>query len=108
MADAGGREPLGVAGGNVEAGGLLKACLGEQHPGCELPELGFGPGPEPGLGEDRRDEGGGVAGLAEGGVQREGFVVAVGAQGRKELPAFGGEQGCDLVLGCWGHAFQPS
>ena len=65
VADAGLREPFGVPGGNVEPGGLFQPGLREEHAPGEFAELGFGLGAEPGLGEDRGDQGGGVAGLAE-------------------------------------------
>ena len=65
VADAGRGETLRMPGRHVEPGGLLQAGLGEEHLAGELAELGLGPGPQPGLGQHRGDQFGGVAGLAQ-------------------------------------------
>ena len=57
-----------------------KAGLGEQHLAGELAELRLGAGAQPGLGQDGRDELGGVAGLAERGVELEGVPLVVGTE----------------------------
>ena len=108
MADSGLREPLRVPGRHREPGGLLQAGLGEDHLPGELAEFRLGLGPQPGLGEHRRDQFGGVAGLAQRRGEAEGLVLAVRAQRRQQLPALGGEDRGDVFLRCVSHAIQRS
>ena len=55
----------GVQGRDAQTGRLLEAGRGEEHSLGEGSELGFGASAEPRLVQHRRDEHGGVAGLAQ-------------------------------------------
>lgn len=89
VGDLGVEEAVGVAGGDLEAGGLFEAVGGEEH-GCgEGAEFGGGFVAESALGEGCGDEVGVVALVSEFLAEGEGLVVVVGWQAFEELPAFG-------------------
>ena len=79
--DAGIAEPAGVPRGDREPGRLLEAGAGEQHPLGELAELRARSHAQPRLPDDRRDQFGGVPGLAQ--ARHRAGDIGGGVDGRR-------------------------
>ncbi len=87
--------------------GDVHGRLGKQHLVCKLAKLGLGLGPQARLCQDGGYQLGGVAGLAQRGVERHGVGLTVRSKRAKKLPPFRGEQGREVFLRSVGHAIQP-
>ncbi len=82
-------EPPGVGRRDLEPGGLLEPVGGVEHVVGELAELGDGPGAQPLLGQQRGDEVGVVALLAEPVLQAHHLALVVRGQASQDRPTVG-------------------
>ena len=82
-------EPPGVGRRDLEPGGLLEPVGGVEHVVGELAELRDGPGAQPLLGQQRGDEVGVVALLAEPVLQAHHLALVVRGQASQDRPTVG-------------------